>query len=56
MGDGTTSVVLLAAEVLKQIKLFVEDGLHPQVGRYGNHTHVCVCAGVNALGGWMGLG
>lgn len=31
MGDGTTSVVLLAAEILKQIKIFVEDGLHPQV-------------------------
>ena len=31
VGDGTTSVVLLAAEVLKQVKVFVEDGLHPQV-------------------------
>ena len=31
MGDGTTSVVLLAAEILKQVKVFVEDGLHPQV-------------------------
>ena len=31
VGDGTTSVVLLAAEILKQIKIFVEDGLHPQV-------------------------
>jgi hypothetical protein len=31
VGDGTTSVVLLAAEILKQVKLFVEDGLHPQV-------------------------
>lgn len=31
VGDGTTSVVLLAAEVLKQIKPFVEEGLHPQI-------------------------
>jgi T-complex protein 1 subunit eta len=31
VGDGTTSVVLLAAEFLKQIKPFVEDGVHPQI-------------------------
>lgn len=31
VGDGTTSVVLLAGEILKHIKGFVEDGLHPQV-------------------------
>jgi T-complex protein 1 subunit eta len=30
VGDGTTSVVLLAGELLKQVKPFVEDGLHPQ--------------------------
>lgn len=30
MGDGTTSVTLLAAELLKQCKSFVEEGLHPQ--------------------------
>jgi hypothetical protein len=24
-------VVLLAGEILKQVKIFVEDGLHPQV-------------------------
>jgi len=30
VGDGTTSVVLLAGEMLKQVKSFVEDGLHPQ--------------------------
>ena len=33
MGDGTTSVVLLAGEILKHVKGFVEDGLHPQVSR-----------------------
>merc|ERR1719484_300797 len=31
VGDGTTSVVLLAAEMLKRIKPFVEEGLHPQI-------------------------
>jgi len=31
VGDGTTSVVLLAAEMLKQVKEFVEAGVHPQV-------------------------
>merc|ERR1719155_65974 len=31
VGDGTTSVVLLAAEMLKQGKGFVEDEVHPQI-------------------------
>lgn len=31
IGDGTTTVTLLAAELLKQAKPFVEDGVHPQV-------------------------
>jgi T-complex protein 1 subunit eta len=31
VGDGTTSVVLLAAEILKMCKPFVEDNVHPQV-------------------------
>ena len=30
VGDGTTSVVLLAANILKEVKQFVEDGLHPR--------------------------
>jgi T-complex protein 1 subunit eta len=30
VGDGTTSVVLLAAEILKSMKPFVEEGVHPQ--------------------------
>jgi len=30
VGDGTTSVVLLAAEFLKQEKAFVEEGVHPR--------------------------
>lgn len=31
VGDGTTSVVLLACEFLKSTKPFVEDGVHPQI-------------------------
>lgn len=31
VGDGTTSVVLLAGEFLKQCKPYVEEGVHPQV-------------------------
>eukprot|EP00158_Paraphelidium_tribonemae_P009444 Partr_v1_DN28868_c1_g1_i3_m34325 putative t-complex protein 1 len=31
VGDGTTSVVLLAGELLKEIKPFIEDGVSPQV-------------------------
>lgn len=30
MGDGTTTVVLLAGEFLKEAKPFIEDGVHPQ--------------------------
>ena len=31
VGDGTTSVVLLSAEILKNCKQFIEEGVHPQV-------------------------
>eukprot|EP00123_Amoebidium_parasiticum_P013298 comp21884_c0_seq1/m.31329 comp21884_c0_seq1/g.31329 ORF comp21884_c0_seq1/g.31329 comp21884_c0_seq1/m.31329 type:complete len:543 (-) comp21884_c0_seq1:405-2033(-) len=31
VGDGTTSVVLLAGELLKECKAYVEEGVHPQV-------------------------
>uniref|UniRef100_A0A2K5QVP6 T-complex protein 1 subunit eta n=1 Tax=Cebus imitator TaxID=2715852 RepID=A0A2K5QVP6_CEBIM len=31
VGDGTTSVTLLTAEFLKQVKPYVEEGLHPQI-------------------------
>ncbi|KFD69869.1 hypothetical protein M514_06116, partial [Trichuris suis] len=30
IGDGTTSVVLLASELLANAKTFIEDGVHPQ--------------------------
>ena len=29
VGDGTTTVVLLAAEFMKEAKPYVEDGVHP---------------------------
>jgi len=31
VGDGTTSVCLLAGEILACLKPFVEDGMHPQI-------------------------
>jgi len=31
VGDGTTSVVLLAGEFLRECKSYVEEGVHPQV-------------------------
>ncbi len=31
MGDGTTSVVVMAGELLKVAKIFIEDGVHPQM-------------------------
>jgi len=31
VGDGTTSVVLLAGEFLREAKPFVEEGVHPQI-------------------------
>lgn len=31
VGDGTTSVVLIAGEFLKQLKPFVEEGVHPRI-------------------------
>ncbi|CAH1103472.1 unnamed protein product [Psylliodes chrysocephalus] len=31
VGDGTTSVVLLAGEFLRQIKPYVEEGVHPRI-------------------------
>merc|ERR1719350_1960549 len=31
VGDGTTSVVLLACEFLRMAKPFIEDGMHPRL-------------------------
>lgn len=35
VGDGTTSVVVFAGELLKQSKEFIEDGVHPNIIRKG---------------------
>ena len=50
VGDGTTTVVLLAGELLKVSKTFVEDGIHPQVivkvssqGARARLTGSCAC-------------
>lgn len=31
VGDGTTSVVLITGEYLKQVKPFIEEGVHPRI-------------------------
>ena len=31
VGDGTTSVVLLAGELMKQAKTFIDEGMHSQI-------------------------
>lgn len=31
VGDGTTSVILLAGEFLREAKPFIEEGVHPQI-------------------------
>uniref|UniRef100_A0A5S6QSJ0 T-complex protein 1 subunit eta n=1 Tax=Trichuris muris TaxID=70415 RepID=A0A5S6QSJ0_TRIMR len=44
IGDGTTSVVLLASELLANAKTFIEDGIHPQciINAYGKAVSVAV--------------
>lgn len=31
VGDGTTTVVILAGELLKEAKPYIEEGVHPQL-------------------------
>lgn len=31
VGDGTTTVLLLSGELLKEARLFIEDGMSPQI-------------------------
>lgn len=38
VGDGTTSVVLLAGELLKEVKGYIEDGVSPHVIIKGYRT------------------
>lgn len=53
VGDGTTSVTLLAAQLLKEVRVYIEEGLSPhiivkgfrkasQIVSYGKDTCTCV--------------
>lgn len=37
-GDGTTSVVLLVGELLKQANRYIQEGLHPRIITEGFET------------------
>jgi T-complex protein 1 subunit eta len=43
VGDGTTSVVLTAGELLKQSKLFIEEGMHSQIIIKGYREALRLC-------------
>ena len=43
VGDGTTSVVLTAGELLKQSKGFIEEGMHSSVIIKGYRTAMQLC-------------
>ena len=43
VGDGTTSVVLTAGELLKQAKQFIEEGMHSQVIIKGYRESMQLC-------------
>lgn len=43
VGDGTTSVVLTAGELLKQAKQFIDDGMHSQIIIKGYREAMRVC-------------
>ena len=43
VGDGTTSVVLTAGELLKQSKSFIEEGMHSQVIIRGYRAAMQLC-------------
>lgn len=45
VGDGTTSVTLMAGELLKEAKPFVEEGMHPQVIIHGFRQAVGIVSG-----------
>ncbi len=43
VGDGTTSVVLLAGELLKESKQYIDEGMHPQVIIKGYRKAMQLC-------------
>lgn len=56
-GDGTTSVVLLVGELLKQAKRYIEEGLHPRVITEGFElakVEALKVHGPSALSAWVG--
>lgn len=52
VGDGTTTVVLLAAEFLKECKAFVEEGVHPQASRAGRRRVLAAGTASAAATAW----
>ena len=50
VGDGTTSVVLLAAEVLTRLKPLIEEGVHPQtILKYLRHGQGIILETLQAM-------
>jgi T-complex protein 1 subunit eta len=43
VGDGTTSVCIFAGEILKSVKPYVEEGIHPQVIIKGFQSALKMC-------------
>jgi T-complex protein 1 subunit eta len=43
VGDGTTSVVLTAGELLRQSKIFIEEGMHSQIIIKGYREALKLC-------------
>lgn len=57
MGDGTTSVVLFAGELLREVRGFIEEGVSPQLIIKGLRTASLLVSGVGGSGMivWVGL-
>lgn len=43
VGDGTTSVVMMAGELLKQSKTFIDEGMHSQIIIKGYREALKLC-------------
>jgi hypothetical protein len=55
--DGTTSIILLIGELLKQAGRYLGEGSHPRViVEVGGVGCVCVCVCVWGGWGWVGVG
>lgn len=50
VGDGTTSVVLLAAQLLKEVRSFIEEGVSPHIIAKGfRNASQLVCSIVSSI-------